>query len=51
MILHCRPPGRGNWNLIVIEIHGMADLYRMRPGMRFSLGDPALVLRIVKVLP
>lgn len=51
MTLLCRPPGRGNWRIVVVTVMGIGDLYRFRRNQRFVVGDPALVLRIVEVLP
>jgi len=47
LILECRPPGRGNWRLVVITIECPADMFRFLPNSRIVIGD--YVLRIVRV--
>lgn len=49
MTLLCRPPGRGNWRLVIVEISGPPDLFRFRRGQRFTWGEPPQTLRIVEV--
>lgn len=51
MILCCRPVGRGNWTIIEIGVNVPIDLFRFARGQRFTWGDPAVTLRIVRVLP
>jgi hypothetical protein len=48
LTLECRPPGRGNWRLVVVTIECPADLFRFRPNQRITIGD--YTLRIVKVI-
>lgn len=49
MTLICRPKGRGNWNVVVIELTLPPDLFRVKVGQVIPLGD--LQLRVVEVRP
>lgn len=52
MRIVCRPPGKGNWHPVTIEITGrrvQLDLFRFRVGEIIPLGQ--LKLRIVEVRP
>lgn len=54
MTLVCRPVGRGNWHVILVTFSGPPDIVRLSRfyvGMRFTFGDPHMMLRIVEIRP
>lgn len=54
MTLTCRPPGRGNWAPVIIEISGRLaemDFFRFYVGQIIELGEGRLKLRIAAIVP
>lgn len=54
MVLTCRPPGRGNWAPVIIEVRGRLaelDFFRFYIGQIIELGENRMRLRVVSVLP
>lgn len=47
MTLLCRPRGRGNWRVITVGLDVPADLFTVKRGDLFTLGQ--LVLRVVEI--
>lgn len=56
MTLTCRPPGRGNWAPVIIEIKGPNAVFetfflRFRVGQIIELGEGRFKLRIAAITP
>jgi len=54
MMLTCRPPGKGNWAPVIIEITGRLaelDFFRFYVGQVIELGEGKLRLRIAAITP
>lgn len=54
MTLVCKPPGRGRWNPVIIEITGRLaelDFFRFYVGQVIELGENRMRLRVAEVRP